>query len=198
VTLVQSTFVDEILKKAESQPSVGPRKVASRQPTSSLQATRSPFVAFAEVHSQIEEQDFQEIENSSPKSLQEGNLSNLYEGGGETGETKELESPLGIILPLSSPDKGSAAKIIQNEVEEPQELKSPQTLGTLIIRNKGIVIKAIHTPSNQPRNTLLEIPKGYWHIFDQMAQNQPTSQTSTLQYPIVDIVVNAPMKVIPL
>jgi len=59
VTLGRSTFIDEILKKLESQPSVGPRKVASRQPTSSLQATRSPSVAFAEVYTQIEEQDFQ-------------------------------------------------------------------------------------------------------------------------------------------
>ena len=79
------TFIDEILKKAESQPSVGPRKVASRQPTSSIQAIGSPSIAFAEVHSQTEEQDFQEIENSSPKSLQEGNLSNPCEGRGETG-----------------------------------------------------------------------------------------------------------------
>ena len=120
VTLGRSTFIDKIHKKVESQPSVGPRKVTSRQPTSSLQARGSPFVAFAEVHSQTEEQDFQEIENSSPKSLQEGNLSNLCEGRGETGETEEPRSPLEIIHPLSSPDKGSAVKIIHNEVEEPQ------------------------------------------------------------------------------
>ena len=31
-----------------------------------------------------------------------------------------------------------------------------------------------------------------------MAHNQQTPQTSTLQYPIVDTVVNAPMKAIPL
>lgn len=31
-----------------------------------------------------------------------------------------------------------------------------------------------------------------------MAQNQQTPKTSTLQYPIVDTVVNAPMKAIPL
>ena len=59
VTLGRSTFIDEILEQAESQPSVGPRKVASRQPTSSFQATKSPSVAFAEVYTQIEEQDFQ-------------------------------------------------------------------------------------------------------------------------------------------
>ena len=97
VTLGQLTFIDEILKNAKSQPSVGPRKVTSRQPTSSLQATGSPSVAFAEVHSQTEEQDFQEIENSSPKSLQEGNLSNLCEGRVETRETEEPGYRLGVI-----------------------------------------------------------------------------------------------------
>jgi len=55
VTLGRSTFIDEIFKKAESQPSVGPRKVISSQPTSSLQATGSPSVAFPEVHSQTKE-----------------------------------------------------------------------------------------------------------------------------------------------
>ena len=88
------------------------------------------------MHSQTEEQDFQETENSSPKSLQEGNLSNLYEGRGETGEIEEPRSPLGIIQPLSSLDKGSVAKIIHNEVEEPQEPESSQPLGTLIIPDK--------------------------------------------------------------
>lgn len=110
VTLGRSTFIDKILKKAESQPSIGPRKFASRQPTSSLHAIGSPSIAFVEVHSQIKEQDFQEIENSSPKSLQEGNLSNLCEGRGKIGENEEPRSPLGIIQPLSSPDMGSAAK----------------------------------------------------------------------------------------
>jgi len=79
----------------------------------------------------------------------------------------------------------------------------PTTLGTLIIPDKGgaikaIPVKTIPAPSNQPRNTLLEILEGYWHIFDQMAQSHPNTQTSTMQYPIVDIVVNAPMKAIPL
>ena len=72
VTLGRTTFIDEILKKNESQPSVGPRKFISRQPTSSLQAIESPSVAFAEIHSQTEEteQDSQEIENSRPIFLQ--------------------------------------------------------------------------------------------------------------------------------
>jgi len=143
VTLGRSTFIDKILEKEKSQPSVGPRKVASRQPTSSLHARGSPSIALAEVHSQIEEQDFQEIENSSPKSLQEWNLSNLCEGRGETGETEEPGSPLGIIQPLRSPYKGSAVNFIQNE-------ESPQTLnqqGTLIIPDQGSVVKATPAPS---------------------------------------------------
>jgi len=74
-------------------------------------------------------------------------------------------------------------------------------LGTLIIPDKGSAIKTIPVraiPPQQPTNTLLDIPKGYWDIFDQMAQNQPNTQTSTLQYPIVDTAANAPMKAIPL
>ena len=71
VTLVRSTFIYDIIKKDECQPSVGHRKVASTQPTGSLRATHSPFVAFAEGHNKIEENEqyFQEIENSHPISL---------------------------------------------------------------------------------------------------------------------------------
>lgn len=97
VTLGRLTFIDKILKKTESQPSVGPRKATSIPPTSSLQAIGSPSVAFAKVHSQTEEKDFQEIENYSPKSLPGGNFSNLCKGRGETGETEEPRSTLGII-----------------------------------------------------------------------------------------------------
>jgi len=103
VTLGRSTIIDEILKKSKYQRLVGPRKVVSRHPTSFLQATRLPSIAFAEVHNQTEEQDFQEIENSSPKPLQEGNLNNLYEGRGETWETEEPRSPLGIVQQLTKP-----------------------------------------------------------------------------------------------
>lgn len=55
VTLCRSTSIDDIIKQAESQPSVGPRKVASRQPTGSLRAIGSPFVAFAKVHNKTKE-----------------------------------------------------------------------------------------------------------------------------------------------
>ena len=42
VTLGHTTFIDEILKRTESQPSVGFKRTNSRQSTSSLQATESP------------------------------------------------------------------------------------------------------------------------------------------------------------
>ena len=72
--------------------------------------------------------------------MQEGNLSNLCEGRGETGETKEPRSPRGVIQPLSSRDKGSATKIIYSKVGETQP---SQTLGTFIIPDKGSVVKTI-------------------------------------------------------
>ena len=151
-------------------------KVVSRQPNSSLQATESPSVAFSEVHSQTEgiEKDSQEIENSRPIYLQEGNSSNLCEGGGETGEVEEPRSPLEVIQTPSSLDKGSAVKIIQHKAEEPEEPKSPQIIvqqGTLIILDQVSAVKVIPIPSSQHRNNSLEIPEGYWHIFDQMAHN---------------------------
>lgn len=150
------------------------------------------------MHSQTKEQDFQEVENSSPEPLREGNLSNLCEGRGETREIEEPRSPLGVIQPLNNPDKGSAAKIIYSKAEEPE---SPQILGTPIIPNQGSIIKAIPIKAispQQPKNIVLDIPEGYWHIFDQMAQNQPNTQISTLQYPIVDTTTNVPMKAITL
>ena len=147
VTLGRTTFIDEIYKKTESQPSVGLRKIHSKQPTSSLQATTSPSGAYAEVHSQTDEQDFQEIENPVSERMQEGNLSNLCEGEGETGEIEEPKSPSRIIQLLNNPDKGSAARI--------------NTEGTpflqIEIPDKGSVIKTAPAKAapSQPRNTLL-------------------------------------------
>ena len=79
VTLGRTTSIDEILKRTESQPSVGFKRTTSRQPTSSLKATESPSEAFAEICSQTEgiEQDSQEIENPCISFPQEGNASNL-------------------------------------------------------------------------------------------------------------------------
>jgi len=102
------------------------------------------------LHSQTEEteQDFQEIENSHSIYLQKGNSSNLYEGGGEIGEIKEPRSPLGVVQTLSSPDKGSAIKIIQNKAEEPKSTQIIVQQGTLIIPDQGSAVKDIPTPSS--------------------------------------------------
>jgi len=99
VTLGQSTFIDNILKKVESQPSIGPTNISSRQPTISLLAIGSPSIAYTKVHIKIvgTEKSFQEIENSCPISSQEGNSCNIHEGGGEIGEIEEPRSPQVVI-----------------------------------------------------------------------------------------------------
>jgi len=68
VTLGRSTFINEIMRKVESQSLVGPRIIATRHPIISLHATGSPFVANTEIHSKTKgsEQSFQDIENSQP------------------------------------------------------------------------------------------------------------------------------------
>jgi hypothetical protein len=70
------------------------------------------------------------------------------------------------------------------------------------IPDKGSAIKSPRRSSSQSpqiEHPGQEIPKYYWHIFNQMAQtNQPRAQTSTLEYSLVDMVENAPMKAIPL
>lgn len=50
VPLGQSTFIDEIIRKAESQSSVGPRIISTRNPTVTLQAARSPSATDTEIH----------------------------------------------------------------------------------------------------------------------------------------------------
>jgi hypothetical protein len=104
----------------------------------------------------------------------------LKEGEGETSGIVEENPP--------PPEPGSHVILIGEGIPE--------------ILDIGSVIKSPKGPSNQPpriEHSDQEIPEGYWHIFDQMAQpNQPRTQTSTLEYPIVDLVSNSPMKAIPL
>ena len=98
---------------------------------------------------------------------------------------------------MSNPNKGSVVNIIQNRAKGPEYPQIVGKQGTLIIPDQWNAVKVIPIPSSQPRNSL-EISEGYWHIFDKMAHNQQPPQTSTLQYPIVDTAVNAPMRAIPL
>jgi hypothetical protein len=57
VLLERSTFIDDIIRKAESQASVGPRKGSTRIPQEAV----SPTTTHVEIHSKIEgtEQSFQ-------------------------------------------------------------------------------------------------------------------------------------------
>ena len=102
------------------------------------------------MHSQTKETEkySQEIKNSRPISLQEGNSSNLREGGGETGEVEEPISPLEIIQTPSSPDKGSVVNIIQNKAKGPESPQIVGQQGTLIIPDQGSAVKVIPTPSS--------------------------------------------------
>jgi hypothetical protein len=62
--------------------------------------------------------------------------------------------------------------------------------GTPEIPDRGSAIKSPGGENNQSpqiEHPGQEIPEGYWHIFNQMAQpNQPRAHNSTLEYTIVD------------
>ena len=88
VTLGRTTFIDKIIRKYESQSSIGPRIIIARRPIDFLQTTGSPSVSNAKIHGETEgvEQSFQDTENPQTSPSQEGNSSTLCKGGGETGE----------------------------------------------------------------------------------------------------------------
>jgi hypothetical protein len=109
--------------------------------------------------------------------LGEGNSCNLEEGEGETSGITKTDPPLNPEFPMKEegipkiPDRWSA-------------IRSPRGSD-----NQSIQIKYLDQ----------EIPKDFWHIFDQMAQPNPQCpQASTLEYRIVYPIANAPMKAIPL
>jgi hypothetical protein len=79
--LGRSTFIDDIIRKAESQASVGPRKGSTRIP----QVTASPTAAHTEIHRKTEgtELRFQSTDTPPLNPLGEGNSCNLEEGEGE-------------------------------------------------------------------------------------------------------------------
>jgi hypothetical protein len=78
----RSTFIDEIIKKGESQASVGPRK----GPTQIPQVVVSPTTSHTEIHSKYEgtEQSLQNTDLPLLNPLEEGSSNNLEEGIGET------------------------------------------------------------------------------------------------------------------
>ena len=174
----RSTFIDDIIRKVESQASVGPR----RGSTQIHQETVSPTTTHVEVHRRTEgtRQSFQNTDLPPLSPLDEGNSCNLEEGEGETNGVVEANPP---------PPEPRSHVIMIGE-------------GTPEIRDIGNAIKYPKGTNNQPpriEHPDLEIPEDYWHIFDQMAQpNQLRTQNYTLEYPIVDSIVNSPMKSIAL
>jgi hypothetical protein len=80
----RSTFIDEIIRKVESQAYIGPQKGSTRVP----QESNSPTRAHTEVHKRTEgiEQSFQNTHTPLFSPLGEGNSCNLREGEGETSE----------------------------------------------------------------------------------------------------------------
>jgi hypothetical protein len=76
----RSAFIDEIIKKSESQASVGPRKGSIQIP----QAVVSPNMAHAEIHRKTKgtEQSFQSTNLPPLKPLEYGSSNNIEEGVG--------------------------------------------------------------------------------------------------------------------
>jgi hypothetical protein len=171
----RSNFIEDIIQKAESQASIGPRKGSTRIP----QVAVSPTVAHIEIHRKNEgtEKSFQSTDLPPLNPLEEGKSCNLEEGEGETSGIAKIDLP---------PDPESHVKEegIPKIPDRGSEIKSPKGLD-----NQPIQIKYLDQ----------EIHEDFWHIFDQMAQPNPQRpQTSTLEYLIVDLIANAPMKEIPL
>jgi hypothetical protein len=144
----RSTFIDEIIKKGESQASVGPRKGSTRIP----QIVVSPTVAHAEIHKKSKgtEQSFQNTDLPPLNPLEEGISNNIEEGIGETsGVAKAYPPP-------PPPDPESPAK--GGDISE--------------IPDKGSAVKFLGRPNNQQFHIEYldqEPPKIFWHILKKMA-----------------------------
>jgi hypothetical protein len=97
-------------------------------------------------------------------------------------------------------ETNGVAKADPSPPPDPESLVKEE--GIPEIPDRGSAIKSPRGSNNQPtriEHPNQEIPKDFWHIFDQMAQpNQQRPQNSTSEYLIVDPITNAPMKAIPL
>ena len=95
-------------------------------------------------------------------------------------------------------ETNSAVQVKTLEPESPERVAETETPS---IPDRGSVVRLPPNPLPNSTQTIpleQEIPEDYWHKFDQMEKNQNQSQTSTLEYPIVDLAANSPMKSIPL
>ena len=50
--LGRTSFIDEIIRKSESQASIGPKTISEKSPTIIPQAADSPSLTYAEIHSE--------------------------------------------------------------------------------------------------------------------------------------------------
>jgi hypothetical protein len=127
----RSTFINEIIRKVESQAPVGPRRGSTWIPLE----RNLPTAAQAEVHSGNEgiEQSFQNTYLPPLIPLDEGNSCNLEEGEGETSRVaKANPSPppnprypmIGEGIP-EIPDRGSAIKFPRGSSNQSPQIEHP-------------------------------------------------------------------------
>ena len=154
VTLGGKKFIDEIIRKVESQASVGPSIIYENSPTIIPQAAGSPDATYAEIHNEKKdsEQSFQIMEHINIDPSEEGNSCNLHEGEGETSGVVEIN--------LKSLEPKSPKILVDKE--------KPNIL------DYGSTVRHFPKLTSSPARTILpdqEIPKGYWNIFDSMLHN---------------------------
>jgi len=158
VNLGRTTFIDEIVRRLESKASVGFQAIPGKSSTVIPQVVGPSFAAYTKVQSQVGglEKSLQATISLHSDPIQEGKSCKLRKGKGETSEATKVEPQLSEEGSPEIPDLGSAIKL-------------PRVANSLL----------------NPE-TPLEILEYYWHIFDQIADQPPQGQTSTLEYPIVD------------
>ena len=109
------TYIDKIIKKAESQASIGPRTIPIQIPITLPQAAASPSVAYAKIHSKIEgsQKSVQTVIHQDIDPSKEGGSCNLQEGRGETSGGIHIE-----ISEPKSPEKWSKQKYSGSQIRE--------------------------------------------------------------------------------
>ena len=142
VILGRTTYIDEIIKKFESQASLAPRTTSIQSPNTLPRVVASPSAAHAMIHNETEgfEQSLQNAEHISNGPSREGASWNLQVGEGETSGEIQVEDL----------DPESAEKVVETE--------------TLGIPDRWSAIKPPpHSPSNPTKITPpeQEIPKSY-------------------------------------
>lgn len=143
VGLGRSTFIVEIIRRSESQASVGPQTIFGNGSTIAPHVAESSTIDHAKIHNKTRgfEQIFQDtpIKHFSPSNRYEGNSCNLKEGEGEIsgGEPRFVEIDLQTprIGPLAIPVERKSFEIpdLSSVVKPPRGLNINQNPPTQII-----------------------------------------------------------------